>query len=114
MNDNEKKAYGEDVQAESKRQELHREVNSQVSALRGKSLPPALASHQPDYQPDAWKEYSLDELGDWVARLSQRATHRSDRAKAQKDLQDAFGYLTMMKLNLEEQARLMGFTLASG
>lgn len=65
--------------------------------------------HESDYKPEAWKEYPLSELGLWVHLFAKRATHRSDKAKVEKDLTDAQNYLTMMQDKLNDvKASLLG------
>ena len=61
--------------------------------------------HDTDYSPgDAWRQYSLAELGAWVDLLARRATVRSDKEKKAKDLYDAQNYLDMMQVRLREIA----------
>lgn len=55
-----------------------------------------------DYKPNAWEQYSMEELGHWVALLSKRATHRENPDKKAKDLFDAQAYLNMMQEKLNE------------
>jgi hypothetical protein len=65
--------------------------------------PATLAEHAHKYHADAWRMYSNQELGEWVHLLTKRAAHRSDKAKAQKDLHDAQNYLNMLQQSLTEQ-----------
>lgn len=58
--------------------------------------PNEIKSYESDYKPDAWKEYSLVELGMWVHLLHKRAGMRSDPKKREKDLWDARNYWSMM------------------
>jgi hypothetical protein len=58
--------------------------------------PQALDAHQQDYKPQAWRAYTLQELGSWVHLFAKRAEHRSDPEKRKKDLQDARNYHAMM------------------
>lgn len=60
----------------------------------------AIKAHERDYKSNAWEQYSMAELGQWVHLLSTRATHRSDKAKRKKDLYDARNYLSMMEEKL--------------
>lgn len=61
-------------------------------------------SHSGDYAPDAWKQYSIEELGQWVALLTKRAAMRTDPAKAAKDIKDAANYADMIRDAVKEQA----------
>ncbi len=63
--------------------------------------PSHLKAHEQDYKPQAWEQYSMQELGNWVHLLSTRAVHRSDTAKMKKDLYDARNYLAMMQAKLD-------------
>lgn len=64
-------------------------------------LPNYLAPHEQEYLPQAYQEYTLQELGQWVHLFAKRAMHRKDTEKKKKDLYDAQNYLNMMqdKLN---------------
>jgi len=59
-----------------------------------------LNKHQKDYKPEAWKEYTFSELGNFVHLLAKRAGHRANPVKEAKDLYDAGNYLNMMELKL--------------
>lgn len=61
-----------------------------------------LKEHEQDYKAEAWKQYSMAELGQWVNLLCKRAAHRSNPEKREKDLYDAGNYLGMMKAKLDE------------
>lgn len=61
-----------------------------------------MKNHEMDYKEDAWKQYSIQELGQWVHLLSTRAQHRSNDEKRKKDLYDARNYLNMMDQKLKE------------
>lgn len=63
-----------------------------------------IASHQSDYKPEIWKNYSLQELGIWVHLFHKRALHRLNKEKATKDLHDAKNYLWMIEQNLKARA----------
>jgi hypothetical protein len=52
-----------------------------------------LEKHEKDYKKNAWNEYSIMELGNWVHNFTKRSEHRSDKIKASKDLHDAKNYL---------------------
>lgn len=57
--------------------------------------------HEKDYKPEAWKNYTLSELGQWVHLLAKRAEMRTGEKRA-KDLYDARNYLAMMDAKLQE------------
>lgn len=59
--------------------------------------------HQKDYIPDIWKEYTGEELMWWVLNLVRRSTHRKDKDKALKDLDDAKNYLWMLEEKVKEE-----------
>lgn len=61
-----------------------------------------IRAHDQDYKEEAWKQYSMQELGNWVHLLSKRAQHRSNLDKCKKDLYDARNYLSMMEEKLKE------------
>lgn len=79
------------------------EIDLEVDSMP--STPIGCESHQADYKPHAWENYTLAELGWWVHLLTKRAEHRSNSEKRAKDLHDAGNYLSMMEAKLEE-ARL--------
>jgi hypothetical protein len=56
--------------------------------------------HKGDYVPNAWESYTIEELGQWVALLAKRSSHRSNEAKRLKDLEDAQNYLDMMQAKI--------------
>jgi len=63
-----------------------------------------LQEHANKYKTDAWREYTPQELANWVINLGKRATHRTDPKKAKKDLRDAENYLLMLQSWLNEQS----------
>jgi hypothetical protein len=65
------------------------------------AVPAELAPHQGDYKSQAWANYTLQELGSFVHLLAKRSQHRTDKAKAKKDLYDARNYLRMMEAHLD-------------
>jgi len=65
------------------------------------SSPESIESHSEDYKTDAWKEYSMWELGNFVHLLAKRATHRDNPEKEKQDLYDARNYLRMMEAKLD-------------
>lgn len=60
----------------------------------------SLEAHQQDYKPNAWDDYSFQELGQWVHLLTKRSEHRDNLEKRNKDLYDAQNYLDMMQNKL--------------
>lgn len=66
------------------------------------NTPKQIKTHQGDYKNDAWRQYTPEELGQWVALLLKRASHRSNEEKRLKDLYDASNYLAMLQAHLEE------------
>jgi hypothetical protein len=63
--------------------------------------PDQLNNHQEDYAPAAWEEYTFQELGMWVHLYAERATHRTNEEKRQKDLYDATSYAEMLVAKLK-------------
>lgn len=57
--------------------------------------------NEKDYKEEAWKQYTPEELSQWVSLLSKRATHRANKKKAAKDIADAKSYLEMLGEKLE-------------
>jgi hypothetical protein len=55
-----------------------------------------LEKHSGSYKPDAWRQYTPEELQWWVKLLRKRASHRTDEAKRKKDLYDADNYQAML------------------
>lgn len=62
----------------------------------------AIAEHAADYKANAWRAYTMAELGWWVHLLSTRAAHRDSAEKRAKDLKDARNYLAMMDAKLKD------------
>lgn len=57
----------------------------------------SLVSHNADYDPpDAWKQYTDEELRWWVHLLTKRAGMRVPGEKKTKDLVDAVNYQAML------------------
>jgi hypothetical protein len=54
-----------------------------------------LEKHEVDYKPNAYADYTAEELGWWVKLLTKRAGMRSDSLKRGKDLYDAANYQAM-------------------
>jgi hypothetical protein len=60
-----------------------------------------LDAHAKDYKDAAWKEYSVQELGNFIHLLVKRASMRDNAEKRSKDLYDAHNYLTMIEMHLQ-------------
>lgn len=71
-------------------------------------IPGAIKLHSLDYKPNSWSEYSIEELGHWVALLVKRSEHHTNPDKAAKDLGDAYHYLAMMRARIEAKQALLG------
>lgn len=55
------------------------------------------------YKEGAWRNYSFEELAQWVTLNTKRATHRASFEKVIKDLDDAENYLAMLNSKLAEE-----------
>lgn len=66
------------------------------------ATPESIKKHSKEYKNGAWRNYSFQELANFVHLLSKRASHRTDGTKTQKDLYDAQNYLNMMQSKLDE------------
>ena len=64
--------------------------------------PESIKKHEPDYHPDAWMQYSIEELEWWVKLLTKRAEMRTDPVKKAKDLEDAANYEKMRDAQVRE------------
>jgi len=69
------------------------------------ATPEQIKEHSHKYQEGAWRNYSYEELAQWVNLLTKRASHRTQFAKSQKDLDDANNYLEMLKEKFNEDNR---------
>lgn len=67
------------------------------------ATPEEIKKHSDKFINGSWREYSFQELGNFIHLLTKRANHRTDYDKAQKDLYDARNYLVMMLSKLDEQ-----------
>lgn len=63
-------------------------------------MPQGIEPHASDYKPNAWTNYTFEELGQWIALFCKRSSHRSNLKKRAKDLYDARNYLNMMDTQL--------------
>jgi hypothetical protein len=62
----------------------------------------SIKDHEKDYKPEAWKNYTIAELGWWIHLLAKRSKHRNNQEKRKKDLYDASNYFWMLQQKLEE------------
>jgi len=65
--------------------------------------PEEIKEHSDKFVNGSWRNYSFEELGNFVHLLTKRANHRTDELKASKDLHDASNYLVMMQAKFNEQ-----------
>ena len=68
------------------------------------ATPESIKVHADKYKEGTWRNYSYEELAQWVNLLTKRAAHRTDFEKSQKDLDDANNYLEMLNAKFSEQA----------
>lgn len=68
------------------------------------ATPDAILEHSHKYKEGTWRNYSYEELAQWVSLLTKRAAHRTDFKKAEKDLYDANNYLAMLSAKFDEDA----------
>jgi len=66
------------------------------------ATPESIKEHSDRFKDGSWRNYSFEELSNWVHLLSKRAAHRTDKFKKQKDLDDAQNYLDMMQSKLDK------------
>jgi len=69
--------------------------------------------HQKDYKTEAWKQYSIYELGQWIHLFHKRSSHRNNLEKASKDLHDAKNYLWMIKQQLIKKSEELDIDYSS-
>lgn len=65
--------------------------------------PDSLQPHEKSYKTQAWANYTISELGDWIHLLVKRNRHRSDPEKRKKDLYDARNYWLMIGKMLDAE-----------
>lgn len=65
--------------------------------------PEQIKQHSDKYKNGSWEDYTPEQLAHWVINMGIRATHRSNREKARKDIEDARTYLSMLEAWLEER-----------
>jgi len=68
------------------------------------ATPESILPHADKYKEGAWRNYSYEELAQWINLLTKRASHRTQFEKAQKDLDDANNYLEMLKAMFAKDA----------
>lgn len=66
------------------------------------ATPEQIKEHASKYKDGAWRNYSYEELAQWVQLLTKRAAHRMEFEKADKDLHDASNYLAMLQAKFGE------------
>ena len=71
--------------------------------MKKAQMPTAIKPYQEDYKDGAWQQYSEEDYCDWVRLLMTRARHRTNLAKKQKDLIDAYNYLVMFIAKVEAE-----------
>lgn len=58
-------------------------------------------AHATKYKDNAWLDYSIQELGNFIHLFVKRASMRADPEKRAKDFYDARNYLKMIELHIE-------------
>lgn len=76
--------------------------------------PESIKPHSLDYKAGSWKNYTIEELGQWVHLLTKRAQNRTNPTKAAKDLHDAYNYLNMMRAKVEGIQHSLGLMITQG
>ncbi len=64
--------------------------------MKETGTPEQIKKYASRYKDGAWRNYSYEELAQWIALLTKRATHRTQFEKLIKDLDDAENYLAML------------------
>jgi hypothetical protein len=75
------------------------------------STPTQIESHSHRFKNDAWRGYSMRELGDAAAFFVKRSTHRdpeSQQKRIEKDLVDATNYTSMFLEHINEAREAAG------
>ena len=67
------------------------------------ATPEQIKPHADKYKEGTWRNYSYEELAQWINLLTKRAAHRTQFEKSQKDLDDANNYLEMLMSKFAEQ-----------
>ncbi len=63
-------------------------------------VPPAVQAHSDGFFPDAWKEYTITELGNFIHLMVTRSLHRGSPERRAKDLYHARLFWQMMGAHL--------------
>ena len=63
------------------------------------------------YKDSSWRDYTAEELGNWVHLFLKRAKHRTEPDKIKKDLTDARNYALFLLAMVEETAEEWGVEL---
>lgn len=83
------------------RQEIDKALLERMKVMNEKvDVPEGIKPHASDYKKNAWTNYTLEELGQWIALFVKRSSHRSNLKKREKDLHDARSYLNMLDAQL--------------
>jgi hypothetical protein len=69
------------------------------------ATPEEIKPHADKYKEGAWRNYSYEELAQWVSLLTKRASHRSKFKQADDDLDAAYNYMIMFKAKFEEESQ---------
>jgi len=64
--------------------------------------PNSILKHRDKYIDGSWRDYSLQELGNFVHNLAKRSQNRANLYGKEKDLEDAQNYLNMMQAHIDE------------
>ena len=67
------------------------------------ATPEQIKPHAHKFKEGAWRNYSYEELAQWVNLLTKRAAHRIDFEKCMIDLDDASNYLAMLNAMFQEE-----------
>lgn len=70
--------------------------------------PQEIFPHRDDFKEQSWRQYSIEQLGQWVSLLVLRSTHRAQPAQQAKDLYDANNYALMMLAHIDAHVADMG------
>jgi hypothetical protein len=58
--------------------------------------PPDVAAQEPKFLPDAWRNYTVEELGFAIAFSLKKSKHRSDKAASRRSVAHARAYADMI------------------
>ena len=58
--------------------------------------PPDVAAQEPKFLPDAWRNYTVEELGFAIAFSLKKSKHRSDKVAARRSVAHARAYADMI------------------